>query len=274
MELLTRHTEDYIQQNIIKNLLEKNYKEACHKTEKTIKQLHNAIPPNKRISYGIVHTVKLLGEYLYVKLEQNEMDVYKTALSMFNQSGGFESKTVALCILSFHGLKEPVITFPLFKEAAASQDWQVREISQMLFRKLILKYPEKAHQFLLEVVISTDPNIRRFVSETIRPVCENKWFYKQPDFSLSILKYLFTEKVPYPRTSVGNNLSDLARYLPELVYGIIENLVKSGDKNSYWIAYRACRNLVKKEPDRVMKLLNIDSYKYKNRIHTIIKTHD
>ena len=44
-------------------------------------------------------------------------------------------------------------------------------------------------------------------------------------------------------------------------------LVERGDKNSYWIAYRACRNLVKKEPIKVMDLLKIDEYKYKNRIH-------
>jgi 3-methyladenine DNA glycosylase AlkC len=64
---------------------------------------------------------------------------------------------------------------------------------------------------------------------------------------------------------VGNNLSDLARKNPELVYGIIEELVKAGDKNSCWIAYRACRNLVKEEPARVMDLLGVEEYKYKGR---------
>jgi hypothetical protein len=66
---------------------------------------------------------------------------------------------------------------------------------------------------------------------------------------------------PYPRTSVDKNLSDLARRLPELVYGLVDELVASGDKNSYWIAYRACRKLVKKEPIRVMDLLEVDMYK-------------
>jgi len=35
--------------------------------------------------------------------------------------------------------------------------------------------------------------------------------------------------------------------LPDLVYKLVEQLVQSGDKNSYRIAYRACKNLVKKE---------------------------
>jgi len=78
---------------------------------------------------------------------------------------------------------------------------------------------------------------------------------------------MFTESSPYPRTSVGNNLSDLARSHPELVYELVEKLVVSGNKHSYWIAYRACRNLVKKEPIKVMNLLKIDEYKYKNRVY-------
>ena len=66
---------------------------------------------------------------------------------------------------------------------------------------------------------------------------------------------------------MGNNLSDLARQLPNLVYDLVKELVDSKDKNSYWIAHRACRNLVKKEPIIVMDLLKVDEYKYKNRIY-------
>jgi 3-methyladenine DNA glycosylase AlkC len=66
---------------------------------------------------------------------------------------------------------------------------------------------------------------------------------------------------------VGNNLSDLARHLPNLVFELVEELVASGDRNSYWIAYRACRNLVKKEPTKVMNLLHVDEYRYKKRVY-------
>lgn len=66
---------------------------------------------------------------------------------------------------------------------------------------------------------------------------------------------------------MGNNLSDLARRLPEKVFTIVDELVQSKDKNAYWIAYRACRNLIKKEPKRVMDLLKIDEYRYKKRVY-------
>jgi len=80
-------------------------------------------------------------------------------------------------------------------------------------------------------------------------VQENRWFYTQPDYPCRSCAACSGERA-LPRTSVGNNLSDLARRLPELVYGLVEELVAGGDNNSYWIAYRACRNLVKQDPVR------------------------
>lgn len=102
--------------------------------------------------------------------------------------------------------------------------------------------------FLVRMVESDNAWLRRFVAETLRPGQENRWFYTQPDYPLTVPWHLFREGAPYPRTSVGNGLSDLARRLPDLVYRLIEELMATDDKNSYWIAYRACRNLVKRDP--------------------------
>ena len=137
----------------------------------------------------------------------------------------------------------------------------------MFFRKLIKPNPDEAQKFLLKHVKSKCSNIRRFISEALRPVIENRWFYKEPKFSLKVIRHLFKESDAYPRTSVGNNLSDLSRKLPDLVLRIVKELVASNDKNSYWIAYRACRNLVMKDSLKVIDLLKIDEYKYKKRIH-------
>ena len=65
----------------------------------------------------------------------------------------------------------------------------------------------------------------------------------------------------------GNNLSDLSRKNPELILSIVKKLVQNEDKNSYWIAYRACRNLVKKYPEEVFKNLRTNEYKYKNNTY-------
>jgi len=110
-------------------------------------------------------------------------------------------------------------------------------------------------------------NISDILDELYANILDYQRFSYGPHYPLSILKNMFKESAPYPRTSVGNNLSDLARQLPDLVYDLLKELVDTGDKNSYWIAYRACRNLVKKESIKIMNLLKVDEYKYKERIY-------
>ncbi len=267
MNLFNENIEDRINTFIINAVSKDDYTKALIEIANVQKQLYENIPDNKRISYGIVHTIKILSEYIFNSIVKNKLNAFEIGANIYNKSDKYEVKGVALGILSFYGLNDFKKVLPFYELAALSEEWELREFSQMFFRKLINKHPDEIREYLLGLVNSKDSNIRRFIGETLRPVQENKWFYKNPDYSLSILKHLFKEKVAYPRTSVGNNLSDYARQLPELVYGLVGELVESGDKNSYWIAYRACRNLVKKEPLRVMDLLKIDEYKYKTRVY-------
>jgi 3-methyladenine DNA glycosylase AlkC len=232
-----------------------------------LQELYDSIPKNKRISFGRVYAVQVLSRYLFSKLVEKGGNVYEIGTTLFERSKDFQSKGIALGVLSFYGTIDYEKVLPFFEASASSADWNMREFAQMFFRKLVQKWPDQMKQYLLKLTESKDPNIRRFVSETLRPVKENSWFYKKPDYSLSILKNLFRESSEYPRTSVGNNLSDLARHLPDLVFELVKELVASGDRNSYWIAYRACRNLVKKEPARVMNLLRVDEYKYKQKVY-------
>jgi len=266
MQLITPAIQLKIENGITERIRLSDYHLASAAIAETISTLYEAIPQNKRISYGIAHTVKELGNYLFISFEEKKLLVFESFGAVFNLAEQWESRAVALCVFSHYGFEFPNEVLPFFEKAADDDDWEMREISQMLFRKLIKKHPDIMQQFLLKLVISDNAKLRRFVGETMRPVCENKWFYKQPEYALTVIRHLFKESKPFPRTSAGNNLSDLARHQPELVYSIVEELVASGNKHSYWIAYRACRNLVKKEPDRVMKLLGIDAYKYKDQV--------
>ncbi len=230
--------------------------------------LYAAIPDSKRVSFGRVYTIQELSKYLFSRLTEANAAVYAIGSEMFQRSSAFGSKGVALGILSWYGISDYERVLPFFDAAASSPSWDTREFAQMFFRKIIQRKPEEAKAYLLKLAVSKDANTRRFVAETLRPVRENRCFYKNPDYPLSILRLLFRESSAYPRASVGNNLSDLARQLPELVFGLVQELVESGDRNSYWIAYRACRNLVKKEPARVMDLLRVNEYKYKQKVYT------
>jgi len=254
-------------QAIIANVLQGKYTLVIKHVPDVLEALYDNIPENKRISFGRVYTVQVLSRYLFSILVEINAKVYEIGATLFEKSEDFRTKGVALGLLSFYGIDDYEKVLSSFKASASSADWNMREFAQMFFRKLIQKWPDAMKEYLLRLTGSKDPNIRRFVSETLRPVKENRWFYKRPKYSVSILRNLFRESSEYPRTSVGNNLSDLARHLPDLVFELVEELVASGDRNSYWIAYRACRNLVKKEPIRVMNLLHVDEYRYKKRVY-------
>ena len=264
MNILDQTFEKKIHRTIMPAVRSGESERAQDGISHVLDELHARIPDSKRISYGIVYTtVKLLSEYLYTQLYQGHSPVFEIAEGLFSSNQEARCRGVALGILSFYGLEDYPRVLPHFEAAAAAGSWDLREFAQMFFRRLIKKNPCQRQAFLLCLVDSEDANIRRFVAETLRPVQENKWFYSDPEYSLSVLRHLFKERSPYPRTSVGNNLSDLARRQPELVYALVAELVETGDKNSYWTAYRACRNLVKQDPLRVMDLLRVDQYHYK-----------
>ena len=267
MKLINPAIETQIQTKIIANLLRKNYNAAATHILAILNELYTTIPDNKRVSFGRVYTIQELSKQLFSNLTETNSPLYTVASALFKKSINSKTRGVALGILSLYGTKHYAQVLPFFEASASSPDWDMREFAQLFFRKIIQNNPDKAKTFLLKLAVSKDANARRFVSETLRPVKENQWFYKQPDYPLSVLRLLFKEGSAYPRTSVGNNLSDLARRQPELVFELVKELVESGDRNSYWIAYRACRNLVKADPARVMNLLRVDEYKYKQRVH-------
>jgi 3-methyladenine DNA glycosylase AlkC len=267
MNILTEEIKNEIRKGIVRDILQKEYDKASDRIAAIVLELRASIPVEKRISYGVVHSIRVLSEFLFKQLAEAKVPAFEVASKIYAIADDHKAKAVALGMLTCHGLYEYQSVIPFFNSAASSSDWNMREISQMFFRKLIKVHPGEAREYLVRLSTSTDCHLRRFVAETLRPVSENGWLYGKPDYSIAILRRLFREKYREARTSVGNNLSDLARKLPDIVYTLVRELVESGDENSYWIAYRACRNLVKKEPERVMDLLRVNSYKYKTRVY-------
>ncbi len=269
MEILNNNLKNKIREIIVKQLNYNNYQLLANKLTEFVDILYKKIPDEKRISYGIVYTIKLLSEFIFNLLSKENLPVLEISKKLYDNSQEFKSKAVALGMLSFYGVKDYTPVLPFFIKSANSDFWNEREITAIFFRKLIKKYPNEMKNFLSSLVNSDSPYIRRFIAETLRPVQENRWFFKNIEYPLSIIEHLFKEAHPYPRTSVGNNLSDISKKLPEVVFKVIKELVSFNNKNSYWIAYRACRNLVKKYPERVKELLNITEYKYKKKIYKL-----
>jgi 3-methyladenine DNA glycosylase AlkC len=237
---------------------------------KLIEQIRADIPEKRRISYGRYNVVKHMGLEMYTAMEKAGIDVFNFSSDIFdNLRHDHFVRSLAIQLISVYGLetKDLEKVLPKFEAAAADSSWEVRECASGFVRKLTKMYPTEMHQWYLTMVKSKDSQQRRFSSESLRPVADNRWIRKQPEFAFSIIKHLYTEPDSYPKTSVGNNLSDWMRIDEDRTYRIVEKLAKNGNKNSYWIAYRACRNLVKIKPVEVMSLLGVEEYKYKDRVY-------
>jgi len=267
--IITPHHHKLIQK-LVNDLSNRDVTSIAAELTEFIRVIHQDIPEKKRISTGRYSIVKALGKELYIYLQEAVVDQVVFANSIFNYLDADPFvRSIAVQIFSLVGLESGDLEriLPIFEIAAADENWIVRECSSGLVRKLTKAFPDEMRTWYLKLVQSQDPNQRRFVSESLRPVVENKWFKKEPEYPLGIIKHLFFESTPYPRTSVGNSLSDWLRVDEEIAWPIVKELAENGDKNSYWIAYRACRNLVKKEPLRVMELFEVEEYSYKKSVY-------
>ena len=228
-------------------------------------EIYDAIPVKKRQSQGITWVVQRISALL-AEVCEGDLLIREIALVLSVHLPKDDLIMGApIFLMGEYGKRYPTEVYEFFEKVAASENWVVREFAQAGFRQLILPNREIVHSWLKETAQKDDPYLRRFVSETLRPVAVNRWMNGDTEYSLRILGSLFRELHPYPRTSVGNNLSDLSRRNPDRIFSIVRELVEMGDKNSYWIAYRACRNLVKQHPLKVMDLLGVDEYHYKDR---------
>jgi 3-methyladenine DNA glycosylase AlkC len=265
--LLTEQIEGQIQKDLIENFICGETLKGVENVRMVLDGMYAAIPEKKRISHGRYTTIKVLAEKLFEEFENANLPIVEIGATILNSTKDYRTMGVGLGILALYGVEDYQSVMPYFESAAQADHWEPREYAQGLFRKILKAHPEEIRPYLLEYVQSDRPNLRRFVSEMLRPVVENKWLYQELEYSLSILRHLFKEAHPYPRTSVGNHLSDIARQNPEIVFQLVAELVSMQDENSDWIARRACRNLVKEYPIRVMDVLGVDVYQYKNRIY-------
>ncbi len=262
-EDIIKEVEKRVSGSLVAELETMDSKTIEAEIDKLINVLYDNIDDKKRISYGITYVINTLSKMFYQQIS----DSYSLGLKLYKNMQGFKAKCLGLGLLSFAGLERPDDVLPLMADAASGDQWETKEFVQMFVRKIMKKHSAKTRDFLSEMAKSENPDKRRLASESLRPVAENKWINDDPEFSLSVLRLLFRESHPFPRVSVGNNLSDLSRKNPELIFAVVEELIKMHDKNSEIIAYRACRNLVITNPIRVLDALGSDEYKYKNRIY-------
>lgn len=125
-----------------------------------------------------------------------------------------------------------------------------RNTSEFSIRPFLIQERERTLKKLSEWTDDPDPHVRRLCSEGTRP--RLPWapkipaFVKDPFPILSILEALKNDENLYVRRSVANNLGDIAKDHPEIVFEICESWLDGATNDVKWLIRHALRHPAKK----------------------------
>ena len=129
--------------------------------------------------------------------------------------------------------------------------------AEFAVRPFIIRYQDKAMDYLRRWSLSPDANVRRLASEGCRP--RLPWgvslpmFKKDPSRILPVLENLKEDPSLYVRKSVANNLNDIAKDHPAVIIDLVGKW-KDRHPHTNWILRRGCRSLMKNGNLQVLRL--------------------
>jgi len=133
--------------------------------------------------------------------------------------------------------------------------------SEFAVRPFIEKDQQKAFNYLLKWTKNDNEHIRRLASEGCRPLLP--WASKlvnlveNPAPIFKILENLKEDKSKYVQKSVANNINDISKHHPELIYELCK---KWGSKNKtrFWILKHGLRTLLKRGDEKALKFIGVN----------------
>lgn len=207
-----------------------------------LEQEYNAVPEKERIGKGRVYITRAavdgLSSYLKSKTAKNVEMTLDSFLHFSEQvfSYASERKENFLRYLSIFLLAEVVkknsnafLTCEhQILEWANDADWEVREIALEFVLNGVKYYPEAILPKARDWASSSNPNLRRFATEGLRPRGGTKWLRdpEQNDEVLNLLRQLRYDSSEYVRKSVSNNLKDLTKYMPQKILTLLKRWVQ------------------------------------------------
>jgi len=267
-----------------------------------LKKEYDNIPEKERVGKGIVYISRHVAKemFLFLKHEQEVEEQYhlgfiKENFSQGEETGSSIQQHFALLYMAefVHQYPEKFnAIIPLIEEYATYDEWSVRESTGGAILAGLKKSPKKVIEFLFSWANSENENLRRIVSESSRPMTSVKWL-RDPaknDKILELLTLLRKDPSIYVRKSVGNNLKDLSKYMPEKVLDLMDKWINESniqvheelateeglsheDKRLIWTMKHAMRWLKERNPEyhpRLEKLLGKNYLLYfdekKNRL--------
>jgi len=226
--LLQKIPEEYFiqrSQEMIKNLIEH------------LQYEYLIIPERERVGKGAIYICKYVAKELVSFLSKtldltadNYLELSREIYQFDIKNASLSSKYLSLLILAEFLLISPH-SLPQVKSlielAAADHEWSVRETAIYPIISCLRKEPEITFQYLNYLTSKNNENLRRLVSESLRPSNSVKWLRNadKNDKVLLILSKIKADNSIYVRKSVGNNLKDLSKYMPEKILDLMENWI-------------------------------------------------
>ena len=125
-----------------------------------------------------------------------------------------------------------------------------RFTAEFSIRPYLEKYPEATIAQLNLWANDPSPHVRRLVSEGSRPrlpwVSHLKRFQQDPRPVLALLELLKDDPELYVRRSVANNLNDIGKDHPDLLFETARRWLKEATPERAWIVRHALRSAIKR----------------------------
>lgn len=134
-----------------------------------------------------------------------------------------------------------------------------RFTAEFSIRTYIIAYPEKTLERLKEWAQDKSEHVRRLVSEGTRSrlpwAPRLRRFQEDPAPVVELLELLKDDPELYVRRSVANNLNDIGKDNPEVLYEVARCWMQDATDERKWLVRHALRSAVKKSKSEAFEIL-------------------
>lgn len=185
-----------------------------------------------------------------VDLLLKAMDVTSEAFGVMR---GFPVWVIAN-VIEMYGLDHPWVSLQAIHKITQ------HFTGEFAIRPYLEHYPEQTLRTLREWAVDSSPDVRRLVSEGLRPrlpwASRVSWLMEDPSIIISLLDELRADSSEYVRRSVANNLNDISKSYPDEVVSCLTRWqIEDGEsKNLDALVRHACRGMVKRAHEGALQL--------------------
>lgn len=214
--------------------------------------------------YELKQRMRHIAQVLHQFLNADYKVGIKQLLQIFDFAKNHTTGTLGFEYMFFPDYVE-VYGLDYFDESVSAMEEITKFTScEFAIRPFFIKYPERTLQQMLAWSKHEHAMVRRLSTEGSRP--RLPWamalpaFKKDPQPILPILRRLRNDSSESVRRSVANNLNDISKDNPELMFQLVKPWKKES-KDVDWVVKHGCRTLLKQGLPHVMTLFGYSSIK-------------